>query len=96
MQTHRVIFIFKLNNIAPSNVGPGLYGGSRFKLIKEKSPRKDVSPTVAPFVQVSQPNIFGSVDRFKGPRAENPGPGSYADVNRWHKKTYNLKFLNVA
>lgn len=40
--------------------------------------------------------LFGSEDRFKGPKVENPGPGAYADVNKWHKKTYNLKFLNVA
>ena len=77
-------------------MGPGLYGGSKFKLINENSPRKEMSPVVAPFVQPSQPILFGSEERFRGPRIENPGPGSYADINRWHKKTYNLKFLNVA
>ena len=43
-----------------------------------------------------QPSVFGNEKRFKGNTLENPGPGSYADVNKWHKKTYNLKFLNVA
>lgn len=39
---------------------------------------------------------IGAEKRFKDSRFEIPGPGSYADVNKWHKKTYNLKFLNVA
>lgn len=46
--------------------------------------------------QVSQQNLFGNDRRFKDAKGELPGPGSYADVNKWHKKTYNLKFLNVA
>jgi hypothetical protein len=29
--------------IAPYNVGPGAYGGSKFKHIKEPSPKKDSS-----------------------------------------------------
>ena len=74
----------------------GAYGGSKFKHIRDPSPKKDVSPIVAPSIQPQPPKLFGSEDRFRGPRLENPGPGSYADVNRWHKKTYNLKFLNVA
>ena len=79
-------------------MGPGAYGSERFKYIKpgEKSPRGNRSSTIDPS-QTQQPlPIFGTDKRFKDPRFVNPGPGQYADVNKWHKKTYNLKFLNVA
>lgn len=78
-------------------MGPGAYGGSKFKHLRDNSPKKDAQPPIlAPSIQPHAPQLFGSEGRFRGPRIENPGPGSYADVNRWHKKTYNLKFLNVA
>ncbi len=78
-------------------MGPGAYGSERFKFIKggDKSPKGnraavDSSQTLQP-----QP-VFGTEKRFRDPRFNSPGPGQYADVNKWHKKTYNLKFLNVA
>lgn len=40
--------------------------------------------------------MFGRGDRFADGKNESPGPGAYSDFNKWHKKTYNLKFLNVA
>jgi hypothetical protein len=40
--------------------------------------------------------MFGRVERFKSENKEAPGPGAYNDLNKWHKKTYNLKFLNVS
>jgi hypothetical protein len=39
--------------------------------------------------------MFGRVERFPPPKTESPGPGAYSDLNKWHQKTYNLKFLNV-
>ena len=39
--------------------------------------------------------MFGAVGRFQEGAGESPGPGAYNDLNKWHKKTYNLKFLNV-
>lgn len=38
---------------------------------------------------------FGKVDRFPSDSKRIPGPGAYNDLNKWHKKTFNLKFLNV-
>jgi hypothetical protein len=76
-------------------VGPGAYGGSKFKHIKEPSPKNQVSSTLVGHA-AQQQSIFGSDKRFKDAKQEIPGPGSYAEVNKWHKKTYNLKFLNVA
>ena len=40
--------------------------------------------------------MFGKVERFGNGKKDSPGPGSYSEFNKWHKKTYNLKFLNVA
>mgnify|MGYP006099568011 CR=1 FL=1 len=39
---------------------------------------------------------FGSDVRFKLDYKEmmKPGPGQYNDMNKWNKRTYNLKFLN--
>ncbi len=35
--------------------------------------------------------------RFKGsfldPKAVGPAPGEYNDINRWNKRTFNLKYL---
>jgi len=28
------------------------------------------------------------------PTSEQLGPGAYRDINKWNKRTYNLKFLN--
>lgn len=80
-------------------MGPGAYGGSKFKHLKEKSP--EVTSGIVGLnnnssSQAQQVSLFGAEKRFKDNRGEIPGPGSYADVNKWHKKTYNLKFLNVA
>jgi hypothetical protein len=85
-------------------VGPGAYGSSKFKhIIKENSPsmKQGVSGTLLfstrkDGLQASANNIFGNEKRFKEAKRESPGPGQYADSNKWHKKTYNLKFLNVA
>jgi hypothetical protein len=87
-----------INHTAPINVGPGAYGGSKFKHIKEKSPQRAGDSSIVHINdnEVQQLNIFGNEKRFRDNRAEIPGPGAYADVNKWHKKTYNLKFLNVA
>jgi len=29
-------------------------------------------------------------------RLARPGPGFYQDQNKWNKRTYNLKFLNLS
>ena len=89
------IYNLIISNIAPATVGPGAYGGSKFKHIKEKSPKREMLPNGAQATS-NQLSVFGNETRFKGPNGESPGPGSYADMNKWHKKTYNLKFLNVA
>ncbi len=86
-------FIRYIKSVAPAAVGPGAYGGSKFKHIKEPSPKNQVSMVPQGNPQL---NIFGNDKRFKEIKQEIPGPGAYADVNKWHKKTYNLKFLNVA
>jgi hypothetical protein len=38
---------------------------------------------------------FRSLDSKASIEGELPGPGSYSDVNKWNKRTYNLKFLNI-
>ena len=40
---------------------------------------------------------WASVQRFASPAPQTStelGPGAYSDVNKWNKRTYNLKFLN--
>ena len=41
---------------------------------------------------------WASLGRFKelnnSPTQENVGPGAYREINKWNKRTYNLKFLN--
>lgn len=38
---------------------------------------------------------WGKDDRFKSPGKPELGPGSYNEPNKWNKRTYNLKFLNI-
>lgn len=38
---------------------------------------------------------FGRSIRFGDTTKNAPGPGAYNELNKWHKKTYNLKFLNI-
>ena len=38
---------------------------------------------------------FRSIESKNSIQGELPGPGSYSDVNKWNKRTYNLKFLNI-
>eukprot|EP00347_Sterkiella_histriomuscorum_P010908 403374461 len=73
-----------INEIStPAAMGPGYYGGSKFKIL-------DGQPKL-----IQDSKQFGSGDRFPDPKSESPGPGAYANLNKWHQKTYNLKFLNV-
>ena len=41
---------------------------------------------------------WASLERFKemqaSPTQDNIGPGAYREINKWNKRTYNLKFLN--
>lgn len=40
---------------------------------------------------------WSSMPRFKGITEQTPldlGPGAYREINKWNKRTYNLKFLN--
>ena len=47
--------------------------------------RKDIQP--------QQP--FGSNEnRFREPGNCSPAPGEYNELNKWNKRTFNLKFLN--
>lgn len=76
-------------------MGPGAYGikpkyPETSKIQQELSPRKKSKAAAAAGA------LGGSDDRFKDPRSDSPGPGTYSEVNKWHKKTYNLKFLNVS
>ena len=75
--------------VAPLDVGPGSYlldkeqikGIERFK--PQKFPKKDSN--------------WAKLQRFSQPQKQTPvelGPGLYNDVDKWNKRTYNLKFLN--
>ena len=71
------------------DVGPGSYlldkaelkGLERFK--PQKYPTKET--------------IWDSSSRFVEPQKQTSellGPGAYREINKWNKRTYNLKFLN--
>jgi hypothetical protein len=68
-------------------VGPGSYFG------------KQASPS--PQLKDKREHLWGTERKFKSiesiqeKAAAVPGPGSYQDQNKWQKRTYNLKFLNV-
>lgn len=72
--------------IAPREVGPGKYFNKSLG---------------APFTQrkVNKPSMnmhFGQETRFGDNKTISPGPGVYAfDSNKWNKRTYNLKFLDI-
>jgi hypothetical protein len=63
-------------------VGPGSYAG---KQQRSQSLRRDIL----------LPQPFGSnAQRFKEQGNTSPAPGEYNELNRWNKRTFNLKFLN--
>ena len=74
---------------ASSDVGPGSYlldkaeikGLERFK--PSKLPKKESN--------------WDSIQRFAQPQnqtSQELGPGVYRQIDKWNKRTYNLKFLN--
>ena len=74
---------------APLDIGPGSYlldkaeikGLERFK--PQKFPQKATN--------------WSNLGRFTSPTVQTSdhlGPGAYREINKWNKRTYNLKFLN--
>ena len=53
----------------------------------------------SPFkTQKSPKNVyFGTTQRFKEDKdkVSRPGPGVYQDQNKWNKRTFNLKFVQI-
>ena len=80
-------FLFTL---APLDVGPGSYllDKAELKAIERFKPQK-FPP---------KESNWSSSNRFGDPRSVNTseqlGPGAYREINKWNKRTYNLKFLN--
>lgn len=65
-------------------VGPGAY------LDKQKSQAK----------KDKRESLWGQDSRFKSLESnrdanDSVGPGAYVEQNKWNKRTYNLKFLNI-
>ncbi len=75
---------------APLDVGPGSYllDKAELKAIERFKPQK-FPP---------KESNWSSSNRFGDPRSVNTseqlGPGAYREINKWNKRTYNLKFLN--
>lgn len=71
---------------APDHIGPGYYFDQDKKGMEIFNPPKE------------NKNLqFGKVERFnyRFEKSDEPGPGSYNEHNKWNKRTYNLKFLNL-
>lgn len=92
MKTPAVIVhprIPKPQNTTSPALGPGAYF---------KQDKKTINKREDP--EVNRHNLyFGLEQRFNNPQGRdsvaNPGPGQYNDPNKWNKRTYNLKFLNL-
>ena len=62
-------------------MGPGAYSKSKPHLKKTES------------VKLKLP-LGGSTERFASKERLSPAPGEYNELNKWNKRTFNLKFLN--
>ena len=76
-------------NYTPLDVGPGSY-------LMDKADLKGLERFKPQKYQQRESN-WASMDRFKDitpATNDNVGPGAYREINKWNKRTYNLKFLN--
>ena len=74
---------------APIDIGPGSY-------LLDQAQLKEIEK-FKPVKYPPKETNWASVGRFQKPAPQtstNLGPGVYNDVNKWNKRTYNLKFLN--
>jgi len=76
---------------APLDIGPGSYllDKAELKAIErfkpQKFPPKDSNWNASPRFGDQQKSVTTS---------DQLGPGAYREINKWNKRTYNLKFLN--
>mmetsp|Transcript_46989 Transcript_46989/g.34397 ORF Transcript_46989/g.34397 Transcript_46989/m.34397 type:complete len:107 (+) Transcript_46989:1593-1913(+) len=73
------------------NLGPGSYMQESSKLQQALSQVYTNIPAPPHKDNLS----FGKDPRFKDKDTGLPGPGQYAGVDGWNKKTFNLKFLKI-
>ena len=75
--------------IAPLDVGPGSYLLDKVEVTKLERFKPQKYP--------NKESNWNALPRFNAPAKqtnEHLGPGAYREINKWNKRTYNLKFLN--
>jgi hypothetical protein len=80
------VSLFFLISLAPGNIGPGSYSKKQYQPKKENNTAKP---------QWGNEARFKSIDQQNAQTSSSPAPGSYNDLNKWNKRTFNLKFLNI-
>lgn len=74
------------------NIGPGTYDTEKTEQKIELVPNLQSK-------QLRDDKQFGQAPRFQqdllAKDADEPGPGSYNQLNYWHKRTFNLQVLNA-
>ena len=81
--------LFLAYTVAPLDIGPGSY-------LLDKADLKGIE-RFKPMKYQPKPTNWASMPRFneqKKQTSEDLGPGAYREINKWNKRTYNLKFLN--